>query len=296
MLIPTIVLLGALAAAPQEPLRLWSGPAPGEKGDIGPEHDTSPKGPDGKPTDNIVRLGDVSVPTLTVYKPAKGKANGASVIVCPGGGYHILAWDLEGTEVCRWLNSIGVTGILLKYRVPSHRDTARFPAPLQDAQRAVRLVRSHAAAWGLDPKRVGILGFSAGGNLIVRLTSDPNARVYDPADAADALDARPDFSVLVYPYIGTDERDRSKLAQGAVVSAATPPAFLVMTQDDPIGVEGVYAYAAAMKAAKVSAELHVFPTGGHGYGLRPSEHAVANWPVLAAAWMKHQGWLKKAGR
>ncbi|MBM3492799.1 MAG: alpha/beta hydrolase, partial [Armatimonadetes bacterium] len=160
--------------------------------------------------------------------------------------------------------------------------------------RAVRLVRHNAAAWGLDPKRIGMLGFSAGGNLIVRLASSPAARTYEPADAADALDANPSFSMLIYPYIPTDEKDRSRVTSDVKVGADTPPAFIVMTQDDPIGVEGAYAYASALRAARVSAELHVYPTGGHGYGLRPSQHAVTGWPTLAAAWLKHQGWLKKA--
>jgi acetyl esterase/lipase len=289
-----VTVSGMAVAQPAAVVRLWPGAGPGEGGKVGTERDTTPKGPDGKPQDNIIRLGDVSEPTLTIYKPPKRKDTGAAVIVCPGGGYHILAWDLEGTEVCAWLNSIGVTGVLLKYRVPSHADSGRRDAPLYDARRAVRLVRHNAAAWGIDPARVGMLGFSAGGNLIARLTSSGTSD-YARVDDADAQDATPDFTLLIYPAIPTDAADRSRPAPPINVGSHTPPTFMVMTQDDPIGVEGVYAYASALKASGVSAELHVFPTGGHGYGLRPSKHAVSGWPALAAAWLKAEGWLRKRG-
>lgn len=290
MFLPT----AAIAAAPPPPVvRIWPGRAPGEKGDIGPEHDTTPRGPDGKPEDNIIRLGDVSEPTLTVYRPTKRKDTGAAVVVCPGGGYHILAWDLEGTEICAWLNSIGVTGVLLKYRVPSHRNTERWDAPFQDAQRAMRLVRSRASEWGIDPQRVGMVGFSAGGNLIVRLVSDPDRRSYEPVDDADALGCMPNFTMLIYPAIPVDAGDKGRLGADVRVGPMTPPSFMVMTQDDPIGVEGVYAYSSALRAAKVSAELHVFPTGGHGYGMRPTKQAVTGWPKLAEAWLRASGLLRR---
>ncbi len=290
MLLPT----AAIAAAPPPPVvRIWPGRAPGAKGDIGPERDTTPRGPDGKPEDNIIRLGDVSEPTLTVYRPTKRKDTGAAVVVCPGGGYHILAWDLEGTEICAWLNSIGVTGVLLKYRVPSHRNTERWDAPFQDAQRAMRLVRSRASEWGIDPQRVGMIGFSAGGNLIVRLVSDPDRRSYEPVDAADALSCMPNFTMLIYPAIPVDAGDKGRLGADVRVGPTTPPSFMVMTQDDPIGVEGLYAYSSALRAAKVSAELHVFPTGGHGYGMRPTKQAVTGWPKLAEAWLRASGLLRR---
>ncbi len=279
--------------APPPVVRLWPGRAPGEKGDVGPERDTTPKGADGKPQDGVIRLGDVSEPTLTICRPPKRKDTGAAVVVCPGGGYHILAWDLEGTEICSWLNSVGVTGILLKYRVPSHRNTERWDAPFQDAQRAMRVVRSRASQWGIDPKRVGMIGFSAGANLIVRLASDPDRRAYERVDDADDLGAMPNFTMLIYPSIPVESNDKGRLAPDVRVGPTTPPAFLVMTQDDPIGVEGVYAYSSALRLAKVSAELHVFPVGGHGYGLRPTDRAVTGWPKLAATWLKSEGWLSK---
>lgn len=292
----TLCLLTALAGspgAPTEPVPLWPATSPGDTNDIGAEQDTTPKGPDGKPRDNVIRLGNVSVPTLTVYRPSKPDATGAAVIVCPGGGYHILAWDLEGTEICSWLNSIGVTAVLLKYRVPSHRESGRSSAPLQDARRAVRLTRRHAKAWGIDPKRVGMLGFSAGAHLAAQAASPQPEEPYGRMDEADSLDGRPDFTLLIYPYLPTEPKGSTNLASEMEVSKATPQAFVVMTQDDPIGVEGAIAYAMALRKAGVSCELHVYPTGGHGYGLRPSQHAVTQWPSLAAAWMKAQGLLKR---
>jgi len=288
----TLCLCTALAGSPgppKEAIRLWPSVAPGDRGDIGPEHDTTPRGPDGKPKDNIIRLGNVSVPTITVFRPQKSKDTGAAVIVAPGGGYYILAWDLEGTEICSWLNSIGVTGVLLKYRVPSHRESGRSAAPLQDARRAVRLVRRNAAGWGIDPRRIGMLGFSAGAHLSALTGSTVREAPYERVDDADALSGRPDFTILIYPYLPTEPKGSVNLSPELPVTKDTPPAFIVMTQDDPIGVEGALAYASALKAAGVSCELHVYPTGGHGYGMRPSTHAVTTWPARAADWLRKWG-------
>jgi acetyl esterase/lipase len=294
----TLCLFTALAAAPgppKEPVRLWPGVAPGEKGNIGTEHDTTPKGPDGKPNDNIIRIGDVSVPTLTVCKPPKSKDTGVAVIVAPGGGYYILAWDLEGTEICSWLNSIGITGILLKYRVPSNRDSGRQAAPLQDARRAVRLCRLNAKAWRIDPKRIGMLGFSAGGHLSALAASAVKEAEHGLMDEVDRMDGRPTFTILVYPYLPTEPKGSAVLSPEMPVDKDTPPSFVAMTQDDPIGVEGAIAYASALRKAGVSCELRIYPTGGHGYGMRPSSHAVTTWPARAADWLKAQGWLRKWG-
>jgi acetyl esterase/lipase len=239
----------------------------------------------------VIRLGNVSKPTLTLYRPPKEKDTGASVVVCPGGGYSILALDLEGTEVCEWLNSIGVTGILLKYRVPARKGLEKYSAALQDAQRALGLVRFHAKEWGLDPARVGILGFSAGGHLSAMASTAFDARSYPAADDADKESCRPDFAVLVYPAWLVVKDDVTKLSPELKVTAASSPAFIVMTQDDPIHVEGAMGYGLALKNAKVGAELHLYPKGGHGYGLRPSPNDVTRWPERAAEWMKTQGWL-----
>lgn len=283
------------AGSVSKPMPLWNQTPPGEKGGIGEEKDTSPVDANGKRKDDIIRLGNVSQPTITVYRPAREKETGAAVLVCPGGGYTILAMNLEGTEVCQWLNSIGVTSILLKYRVPVRPGVERFLPPLQDAQRALSLIRQHAAEWGVDPKRLGILGFSAGGHLAAVASTQYETRAYPTADDTDKENCRPDFSILIYPAYLTAKDDLSRLAPEIKVTANTPPAFLVMTEDDPIHVENVYVYALALKKEKIPVEVHTYATGGHGYGLRPTKQSVTGWSALAAHWMDSHGWLKKPG-
>jgi acetyl esterase/lipase len=274
-------------------MKLWPGTAPGEKGGLGPEHDTTTSKDNliaGRP---VIRTGNVADPTITVYKPDADKDTGAAVVVCPGGGYYILALDLEGTEVCQWLNSVGVTGVLLKYRVPHREGQPAYAAPLQDAQRAVGLVRSHAKEWGVDPSRVGVLGFSAGGHLCAALSANSAARTYPAVDAADELSCRPDFQILIYPGGLVKENEGYNLGPEVAVTAGAPPTFLAMALDDPVKVENVIGYAMALKAAKVPMELHVYPTGGHGYGLRPSKDYVTTWPQRAADWMRSRGLLER---
>jgi acetyl esterase/lipase len=243
----------------------------------------------GKP---LIRLGNVSDPTLTVYRPAKDKDTGTAVVVCPGGGYSILALDLEGSEVCEWLNSIGVTGILVKYRVPARKDRQRFEAPLQDAQRAISLTREHAAEWGINAQRIGILGFSAGGHLAA-VTSNATALSYPAIDAADKLGFRPDFTVLIYPAYLVGKEQPASLAPEVAVTEKTPPTFIAISQDDPVGVEGSLHYSLALKKAKVPFEAHIYPVGGHGYGLRRTDKFVTTWPDRVADWMRGNGWLTK---
>jgi acetyl esterase/lipase len=297
-----LTLALALAAAPAfaqdaspAPIPLWPDTAPGEKGDVGEEHDTNKPDPKtGKKKDDIIRLGNVTKPTLTVHKPAPDKDTGAAVVVCPGGGYSILAYNLEGTEVCDWLNSIGVTGVLLKYRVPARKGQERHLAPLQDVQRAIGIVRHRAAEWKIDPGRIGVLGFSAGGHLAAAASNNFATRAYPAVDDADKASCRPDFALLIYPAYLTTKEDLTKVAPELPVTKDTPPTFLLMTQDDPIKVENVYAYATALKAAKVPAEVHTYATGGHGYGLRPNPaKPVTTWPTRAAEWMQAQGLLKR---
>ena len=266
-------------------LNVWPGAAPGApanrpaaEADVTTAKDNLVAG---RP---VIRLGNVAAPTLTLY-PAKG-ASGArpAVIVFPGGGYRILAIDLEGTEVCDWLNSAGVTCVLLKYRVPDSGPYPKFPAALQDAQRGVGLVRQHAAEWGIDPSRVGVLGFSAGGHLAAALSTHFDKRVYDPVDAADKLSCRPDFAVLVYPAYLTQEQQNFAPSPDLIPTAATPPTFLVQAEDDPVHVENVLVYAQQLKNAKVSAELHVYAQGGHGYGLRRTAIPITTWPQSVETW------------
>lgn len=230
--------------------------------------------------DNIIRVTDVNAPTLTVCPaPDTGKPNPA-VLICPGGGYSILAWDLEGTEIAQWLNTLGHTAFILKYRVPNNqRDAA-----LCDAQRALGLIRSQAAALNINPARLGILGFSAGAHLAARTSTDFAKRHYAPLDDADALPSRPDFSLIIYPaYLF---RDGYTLAPEIPVTANTPPAFILQAQDDKPYVDSSLAYYIALKSAGVPAALHLLPDGGHGYGLRPRGKSTDVWGSLAEAWLK----------
>ena len=282
-----LIAAQAWAVEPGEPISLWPGLAPGETNTVSAEHDTSKPGVGlvaGRP---LIRLGNVSQPSITVYRPEAGKNTGAAVLVCPGGGYSILAMDLEGTEVCEWLNSIGVTGVLLKYRVPKREN-----GPLQDAQRALGLLRHRAAAWGINPQRIGVLGFSAGGNLAAELSANNEARAYPTMDEADAVSCRPDFQVLIYPAYLVQKDDPGKIAPSVTVTSNTPPTFLLMAADDPVRVENVLGYALGLRQAKVPFELHVYPTGGHGYGLRRTKQPITGWPDLASQWMKGQGLLE----
>ncbi|MEO8352239.1 MAG: alpha/beta hydrolase [Chthoniobacteraceae bacterium] len=286
-------VLASPAFAASEPIPLWPKGAPGPKIDLPPEADAT------KPDDNqvagkpLIRLGNVSDPTITIYPAPKDQNTGAAVVVCPGGGYSILAMDLEGTEVCEWLNSLGVTGVLLKYRVPRRPGDEQNLAPLQDAQRALGFIRHHASDYGIDPKRIGVLGFSAGGNLAAKLANQFDERLYEKVDDADEASCRPDFAILIYPAYLTKKENPEDLNSGLPVSGMTPPTFMVMAQDDPVKVENVIYYYAALQKSKVPAELHIYPTGGHGYGLRPTDLDVTRWSDRAADWMKSQGLLRQ---
>ena len=267
---------------------VWPGTPPGD------EHYTPPANLPAQKNDGITRIPVVTSPTLTLFRPAPERANGAVVVVCPGGGYSILAWNLEGTEVAEWLNSIGVTAVVLKYRVPRRDPAAPHAAPLQDAQRALRLVRSHAREWAIDPQRVGILGFSAGGNLAVLAATHGNEATYPNLDDADRLSCRPDFTVPIYPaYLG-DEKKAGPLSPLVRVTPETPPMFLAVTHDDALrGINAASLYI-ELKKAHVSAELHIFTKGGHGYGLRPSANPVSHWPQQCEAWLRASGFLERA--
>ena len=236
--------------------------------------------------DDIIRIGNVTKPNLTLYKTEKSEGPAPAVVVCPGGGYNILAINHEGTEIAEWLNSIGVTAILLKYRVPKNREGA-----FQDVQRAFRLSRQHAKDWNIDGNRIGIIGFSAGGHLSARASTGFETNSYEKVDKADELSCRPDFAMLIYPAYLT-KKDYS-IADELTVTAKTPRTILIQTQDDGIPVENSIYYYLALKKAKVPSELHVFPAGGHGYGMRPSKHAVSKWPRLCETWMEKNDILNK---
>ncbi len=299
--LPVLVCLSALIVlagptwADEKPqvVDLWPGAPPGEAPAAGTEQDTT------KPTDgkvagrSVIRLGQVSRPSLTFFRPSPDKDTRAAVVIAPGGGYHILAWDLEGEEVARWLNGLGVTGIVLKYRVPRRPSDAKDqppPAPLQDAQRAIRLVRSRAKEWGLDPGRIGMLGFSAGGHLTAAAATGFERKTYPPADEVDKESCRPDFVVLVYPAYLVN-KDKTGLNPDVTVTPKTPPMFLVHAGDDPVPAENSVQMYLALKKAGVPADLHVFARGGHGYGLRPTDVPVTRWPSRCEDWMRNQGLL-----
>jgi acetyl esterase/lipase len=266
-------------------LQLWPHGAPGVPPNPAPETDTTTSKDHLVAGSPVIRLGNVSSPTLTLYQP-RGKSTGAAIVVFPGGGYKILAIDLEGTEVCDWLNSAGITCILLKYRVP---DTGPYPkssAALQDAQRALGVVRFRAKEWHIDPNRVGILGFSAGAHLAAALSTHFDQRLYDPIDAADQLNCRPDFAVIVYPgYLALAEQNFAPNPD-IRVNDKTPPSFIVQAEDDPVHVENATVYFLALKNAKVPAELHIYAQGGHGYGLRHSSLPVTTWPQSVETWLR----------
>lgn len=237
----------------------------------------------------------VSQPTMTVYAPQTGNT-GAAVVVFPGGGYNILAVDLEGTEACDWLTSKGITCVLLKYRVPCVKSGPyrNCWTALQDAQRTVGLVRFHAAEWHIDPHRIGVLGFSAGGHMVAAMSTHFGKRLYPAVDAADKESCRPDFAVALYPgHLAVPERNFA-LNPDVRISKQTPPTFLVQAEDDPVDpVENSLVYCAALRKAGVPAEMHVYVKGGHAFGLRRTEFPITEWPRLVETWLKTIGMTSK---
>jgi acetyl esterase/lipase len=240
---------------------------------------------------------NVSQPTLTVYSPKAGAPNtGAAVVVFPGGGYQLLAMDLEGTEVCDWLTSKGITCILLKYRVPNtgpswdqacgcDRNT-KSSMPLEDAQRAVGLVRFHATEWHINPHKIGVIGFSAGGHLVAALSTHFDRRAYSAVDGADRESCRPDFAVAVYPGHLWIAYDKFELNPEIRVTRNTPPTFLLQAQNDNVDpVNNSLVYYKALKDAGVSVEMHLYADGGHAFGLRQTKLPIAGWPRLVESWL-----------
>jgi|HubBroStandDraft_6_1064221.scaffolds.fasta_scaffold35094_4 acetyl esterase/lipase len=264
---------------------IWPGVAPDVQSVPGPEADMQ-----GAVT-NVTR------PTMTVYAP-NGKNTGAAVVVFPGGGFQVLAMNLEGTEVCDWLTAKGITCVLLKYRVPStpyvwqcdcrpHNRSISTPS-LEDAQRALGLVRSHAAEWRIDPHKLGVLGFSAGGYLVAEVSTRFKTRLYAPIDAADQESSRPDFAIAIYP--GHLALAKNSIALNpnikSHITAQTPPTFLLQNEDDDVdSIEDALSYYMGLKAANVPVELHAYAQGGHAFGLKPSKLPVSGWPQLVEKWL-----------
>ena len=283
LLLSLFVALRAAAAEPALTLDVWPGLPPGDTPNLGEE----------KHEAGAMIRGVVSHPTLAVYRPARDQDTGAAVLIAPGGGFFQLSMGHEGADVATWLNSIGVTGIVLKYRIPERAGMAKSLPATQDAQRALSLIRSKAGEWGLDPQRIGILGFSAGGQVAANVITGFDHRRYAIIDAIDQVDSRPDFSIIIYPG-GILQRGTEPPALNAeiTVTKATPPTFLAISHDDRGGSEqAVYLYL-ALKKAGVPAELHVWGEGGHGYGIRPGTAPHTTWPARAADWMTARGLLK----
>lgn len=237
----------------------------------------------------------VAQPTITVYSP-KQKSSGAAVVVFPGGGYFVVAMDLEGTEACEWLTSRGITCVLLKYRVPCNRvgPYRDCRAALQDAQRAVGLVRARAAEWKIDPNKIGVLGFSAGGHMVAAISNDFERRAYTAVDDADKVSCRPDFAMALYPGHLAVPEEGFVLNPQIRVTSRTPPTFLLHATDDPVDpVENSLIYYAALQKAGVSAEMHLYAKGGHAFGLRPTSSVATQWPRLAIGWLETIGIIQQ---
>jgi len=301
-----IMVIGAAwpAVGVDKPLEIaiWPGPAPEETGGIGEEKVRMSPKLDRKQvevTEPTRLITNVTKPTVTIYRPTEDKDAGTAVLICPGGGYWDLYWQLEGEEVAAWLNSIGATGIVLKYRVPRRPEEVKGePArrPLQDAQRAVSLVRSNARAWGINPQQIGIVGFSAGGHLAIATATHFNRRTYTPVDDVDKVSCRPDFAIGVYSgYLKA--KDKDEIASGWRISPETPPIFLAHGGDDIISPpeHSVLMYL-ALKKAGIPAELHVYATAAHDFGVRPSDHPCSTWTQACATWLRYQGFLQPRTR
>lgn len=294
------ITVNAFAAEPNLTLNVWPSLPPGDKPNLGAEKWEA---------DTMLR-GAVTTPTIAVYRPAKEKDTGVAVLIAPGGGFSQLSMGHEGADVATWLNSIGVTGIVLKYRIPVREGMARSLPASQDAQRAMSMVRSKAKEWGIDSNRIGILGFSAGGQVAANLITGFDKLMYEAVDDLEKTNSRPDFAIIIYPG-GILKRAEGTPAAGAAPAAGnpapmrplndeirvtkdTPPTFLSIAHDDRGGPEQAIQLYLALKQAGVVAELHVWAQGGHGYGIRPSKGTHATWPARVADWMLGRGILKAA--
>ncbi len=272
--------------AQNESVKLFPGGVPGEREKLSEKHvDGGDVG--GRP---VIRLTNVGEPGITIYQAPAAIATGTAMVVCPGGGYNILAYDLEGTEICEWLNKVGVTAILLKYRVPAREGHQRYEAPLQDAQRAIGYVRHNAKNWNINPERIGVMGFSAGAHLSVMASTRYQQRTYPRIDAADDVSCRPDFCLLVYPAYLSGEN--FGIAPEIKITQDTPPTMIIQTEDDKSHVNSSLFYFYALKGAGVAAWMHLYSKGGHGYGVRNTGSAVNEWPQRAEGWLRELGLIK----
>jgi acetyl esterase/lipase len=283
---PTHIFLTLLLVSPllaqQQTLFLWPNGNPEPSAVVGPEIDPTTDANrivSGKIT---IRVTNVSKPSLAVYSPDPAKNNGAAALVFPGGAYIRLAYNIEGTEVCDWLNSIGMTCVLVKYRVPEVGHYPENVEDLEDAQQAMRLTRAHASEWHIDANRIGVIGFSAGAHLAAVLGTHPDFQGKNVPKSK--IDARPNFQMIIYP--GWTSGVDGQVSQSLEPTPQTPPTFLLQAENDYTAhVESSIVYFQALKDAKIPAELHLFTEGGHGFGLRPTDLPISHWPTLAETWL-----------
>ncbi len=302
---PRLLMLGCLVLglAPCQPasaddvplvLNVWPGKTVGDHGQIGPERIREAAE---APTADAKWITNVTRPTISVYRPKPETNTGVALIICPGGGYWNLAWDKEGEEVAAWLNSVGITGVVLKYRVPrrpGEPEPLPAPGPLLDAQRTVSLLRSHAAEWGINPNRIGIMGFSAGGHLALMTTLSRDHRAYEPLDDIDHASCQPNFTVLAYPGYILAKPGTDTLADYIQIPKDCGPVFLVhATDDDEPGAQPEQSLALyrELRRVGVPVEMHIYAQGGHGFGVRTSKRPVSHWTARCVDWLRHQGIL-----
>lgn len=295
-----VIMLGltsnAPAAEPPLEVALWPGPAADDVGIPGEEHffELVINGKPHRIADRPTKwLTDVSRPTITIFRPT-GANTGVAMLICPGGGYHKLGWDVEGTEVAAWLNTVGITGIVLKYRCPRRPgDEKNVPpaGPLKDAQRAVSLVRSRATEWGIDPTKIGMVGFSAGGHLVGATSTRFEDRTYAPIDAVDQMSCRPDFGVMCYS--GYFKRnDAGELSPTVRTPAQSPPLLFIHAADDPISTfEHSVTFYTALRRAGAEPEMHIYARGGHGFGVRDVGHPCTGWTDRCLEWLRDEDTL-----
>jgi acetyl esterase/lipase len=277
-----LFLVGTMSLLSQEKeILLFPNGAPGENVKLKQVDDASGNKVAGCP---VLRVGNVSEPTLTFYPAPVENNSGVTIIVNPGGGYNILAYNLEGTEICKRFNSYGVNCVLVKYRVPRREGLEKHVAPLQDVQRAIAYTRSHAKEWNINSDKIGVLGFSAGAHLSAVASTNYSSRTYPRIDSYDDVSLRPDFTVLVYPaYLSADNFEISPELK---VDSNTPPTILIQTQDDKSFIDSSLFYYYALKQANVPAAMHLYPSGGHGYGARNTGHTVNEWPHRVLSWLR----------
>lgn len=288
MVLFLIIFAANTIMAQEDQILLFPDGAPGETVKLTEKTDREGNYSAGAP---VSRMSGVSEPAITIYTPKEVQADGSAVIVCPGGGYNILSLDLEGTEVCQWLNKLGITAVLLKYRVPRRAGLQKHEAPLQDAQRAVSYIRAKAKELKIDEKKIGIMGFSAGAHLSATLSNNFTQKTYTPFDSIDAVSSRPDFCLLIYPaYL---DAAPFRVAPEVSPTPDTPPTMIIQTEDDKSYINSSLFYYYALKEAGVPAVMHLYSEGGHGYGLRNTGAAVNEWPDRAEDWFRRMGLLRE---